>query len=189
MPTLVLIRHALRERHGQDDEYREKLLGLHRTGVLQAKALAEQLVKIGCIPGVYYTSCFAHARQTADLVRERLPNTAADVVELCSLTPHYQGPREWRNSERRWTGLEILKTVDKESDCIGRGMRQFDTVAMILHKPRIEQILAGLTLQDEARFRDLDYGSGVWAKGDSWDTLLQGGVTEYARLRVTLGLD
>jgi broad specificity phosphatase PhoE len=96
--TIVVIRHAERERREveSDDEFCEKNLQLSKSGVQQAKELGRRLATLGCNPAVYYTSCFAHARQTAAIVREVLENVSSDIVELCTLTPHYQGPREWR---------------------------------------------------------------------------------------------
>jgi broad specificity phosphatase PhoE len=181
---LIVIRHALRERLAQDfEEYCEKTLPLSEAGIHQAKELAGKLTTLGCNPAVYYTSCFVHARQTAAIIRGVLANASAEIVELCSLTPHYQGPREWRDSVRKWTGLEILKTVQMESECLRRGVRQFDTIAIILHKPRIEQLIAGITSEQEGRFRDLDYGSACLLQAPSFNALFQGRV-EHTSIRL-----
>src|SRR5437667_10548038 len=104
MVTLIVARHAVRERRERNlDEHGEKHLPLSDAGIQQARELGSLLAAGGWNPAAYYTSCFAHARQTAAIVRDVLGNCAAAILELCSLTPHYQGPREFRNAGRLWT--------------------------------------------------------------------------------------
>jgi len=53
---------------------------------------------------------------------------------------------------------------------------------MILHKPRVEQLLAGMTSKDDALFHDIEYASGRFLKAESFDDVLQGSVLECTEL-------
>ena len=181
--VIVVLRHASREQVPSElEEFDERSAPLSKSGIRQARKLGKQLRKWGIKPDVYYASCFTHATQTAKVLRTELASASARIIQLCSLTPHYQGPRAFRDTKRVWTGLDILISIDKESKCKGQDMRKKKTIAMILHKPRLEQLLAGMTSQDEGTFRDLDYASGVCLKAESFDSLLQGRVLESATL-------
>jgi phosphohistidine phosphatase SixA len=180
--VIIVLRHGLREKIGELDEYVENSLSLSRPGIGQVRQLGKHLKGKGINPEVYYTSCFSHARETADILRAELANASAKVIQICSLTPHYQGPREFRETKNVWTGLDILRSVDKESRARGQDIRELATVAMILHKPRVEQLLAGMTSKDDALFHDIEYASGRFLKAESFDDVLQGSVLECTEL-------
>lgn len=88
---IIVLRHATRVRDNSvSGEYLEKHLLLDTTGEREAKKLGTELARRGIQPTVFFTSCFAHAKQTGDILRDTLGgNPPAKVVELCTLTPHY----------------------------------------------------------------------------------------------------
>jgi hypothetical protein len=95
----------------------------------------------------------------------------AKIIELCTLTPHYQGPRGWRTN---WEGVRILEAIDQESRIKGNDLRDVDTVAFVMHQPRLQQLLATMTSQDQSRFRSLTYSEGIRIKANSFDEFFQG---------------
>jgi|GEM_PF-5851941 len=137
---IIVLRHAERERGDPTtEEFREKHLPLSSTGIKQAQELGGELVRRGLKLSACFTSCFLHAKQTGEILRDTASGgTSVRVVELCALTPHFQGPREWRAKGQQWTGIDILKTIDRECTLAGSALRQLDTVAFIMHKPRLE---------------------------------------------------
>jgi hypothetical protein len=107
-------------------------------------------------------------------------------VELCSLTPHFQGPREWLRSGRAWGGIDILVTIDREARLAGSDFRQLDTVALIMHKPRLEQLLSAMTSRDQSQFRAIEYAGGVYLTAATLDVLLQGNGQPEGNISVVL---
>jgi len=93
----VLFRHATRVRGDMaTDEYLELSQPLSAAGEEEARQQGEELLRRGLKPTATFTSRFAHARQTAELLCTTARLEAPTIIELCTLTPHYQGPREWR---------------------------------------------------------------------------------------------
>lgn len=173
MMKIIVLRHATRKRDSLDrDEYLEKLLPLDPTGREEARQLGEELARRGIKPEVYFTSCFVHAQQTAEILRDTVDRSAtAPIVELCTLTPHYQGPKEWRC---KWEGVHILKAIIREAELKVSNLRELEVVAFILHKPRLQQLLESMTSQDESRFDGIRYSEGVCLKAESLNGFLQG---------------
>jgi Histidine phosphatase superfamily (branch 1) len=171
---MVVVRHAARERQiGPADEYGEKKFPLTPAGEQQAHELGRQLLGRQIIPNLYLTSCFVHSRQTADILRSVItPDLSPDILELCTLTPHFQGPRDKRGE---WgTGIDILSAIQEESLATGNDLASVEVIAIVLHKPRLEQLLGGVMAQDQSRHRDLDYAEGVCVTATSLAALLQG---------------
>jgi hypothetical protein len=138
--------------------------------------LAGQVIR----PTVYFTSCFAHAKQTGEILRDTIDEILTDtigeipdaqVVELCTLTPHFQGPRGLRGN---WHGVHILKEIIREAELKVDNLRDLEFITLILHKPRVAQLLAAVTSQDISRFEHLAYLQGVCVNAVSLDALFQG---------------
>jgi hypothetical protein len=171
---VVMLRHATRKREqdAESDEYMEKNLPLDSVGEMEARARAVNLSTMGINPDVYFTSCFAHARQTGEILRDTINTRAsADVVELCTLTPHYQGPRKYRGN---WRGVHMLETIEQEARFRGKDLRKVYAPVFILHQPRLQQLLAIMTSQDESAFSSTKYSDGVCVRADSLDSLFRG---------------
>lgn len=170
---IILLRHATRKRGDrEEEEYLEKRFLLDSTGEEEARKQGQELARRGIKPAVYFTSCFAHAKQTGEILRDTVGGyPLAKVVELCTLTPHYQGPRKWQGN---WQGIQILEAIIRESELTGNDLRKLDAVAFILHQPRLTQLLASMTSQGESRFVDLGYSEGVCLNADLLDAFLQG---------------
>jgi len=170
---IIVLRHATRVRDNSvSGEYLEKHLPLDTSGEREAKKLGIELARRGIKPAVFFTSCFAHAKQTGDILRDTLGgNPPAMVVELCTLTPHYQGPREWRGEA--WQGVRIPKAIIREAELTVNDLRDLDVVAFILHQPRLKQLLASMTSREESEF-GFHYSEGVCLTADSLDAFLQG---------------
>lgn len=182
---IVLLRHGKRIKYDDDsmkDEYLEKCLLLDRSGEKDAARRGKELASRKIIPVAYFTSCFAHARQTGEILRDTIGgDPPAKVVDLCTLTPHFQGPRAWRG---RWQGTQILEAIIQESESTGNDLRELAVTTFILHQPRLQQLLASMTSQEELSFSDIGYSEGVCLKADSLDVFLKGGaVQEGTRLR------
>jgi phosphohistidine phosphatase SixA len=186
---IIVLRHAERERGDPaSEEFREKHFPLSAAGVKQAEALGGELTRRGFRPSAYFTSCFLHAKQTGQILRDTAKgDPSAGVIELCTLTPHFQGPREFRTKPQQWSGTEILRAVVRESKLAGYDLDQLDTVVLIMHKPRLERLLAGMTSRDQSQFRDIEYAGGVALKPSDLALLLQGAGEEDGRFSATLG--
>jgi phosphohistidine phosphatase SixA len=180
---IVALRHATRQRDSNPirDEYLEKELLLCPTGEEESKKRGLELDKRGIKPAVYFTSCFAHARQTGEILRDSVGKISpAKVVALCTLTPHFQGPRQWRGN---WQGIRILESVIEESELMVKEVGDLEAIAFVLHQPRLKQLLAVMTSQAESRFEDIGYSNGTVLTVDSLRALLQGkGIEDGARL-------
>ena len=119
-----------------------------------------------------FTSCFAHARQTGEILRDTVGGSPlAKVVALCTLTPHFQGRRQWRGN---WQGIHILESVIEESELMVKGVGDLEAIAFVLHRPRLQQLLAVMTPGTESRFEDIGYSKGVVLTVDSLGALLKG---------------
>jgi phosphohistidine phosphatase SixA len=173
---IIVLRHATRKRDDPvRDEYLEKHLPLDPIGEEETRQLGLELARRGIKPAIYFTSCFAHARQTAEILRDIVNGSStAKVVELCTLTPHYQGPRELRQKGEKWQGLQMLGDIIRESESMISDLRELEVLAFILHWPRLEQLLASMTSKDESCFYNVGYSEGICLKAESLDDLLQG---------------
>ena len=183
---MIVLRHGTRKR---DDDpavegYDEKNLPLDAGGRAATKQLAAGLVARGLRPAVYFTSCFAHGKETAEILREIMGgDPPARVVTLCALTPHYQGPKAWRCREE-WKGVRILETIGHEARATGNDLRALDVVAFVMHQPRLLQLLAGVTSESESRYVKIGYSEGVCVEAESFDAFLRGEGKEVS-LRLT----
>ena len=147
---ILILRHATRKRgNPSTDEYIEKSLPLDTAGEDQARRQGKELIRRGIKPAAYFTSCFAHAKQTGEILRDTVGgDPPAKVVELCALTPHYQGPRESRGtwqgigimqtiiraltSRGTWQGIHILQTIIRELELTGNDLNKLDVVVLSL---------------------------------------------------------
>jgi phosphohistidine phosphatase SixA len=170
---IILLRHATRAR---GDSLAEKRLPLTPVGEAESRARAEELLKRGLRPELYYTSCFAHARQTGEILRDAVGgDPPARLEELCTLTPHYQGPRP---QIEPWRSRQLLEAIAHEAAAIGAGLDQFDVVAFVLHRPRLQQLAASMASRDESRFDGLEYSEGVCLSAVSLQGFLDGRGTQ-----------
>ena len=169
---ILLFRHATRKRGDPgSDEYIEKRLPLDTAGEEQAKRQGDELIRRGIKPAAYFTSCFAHAKQTGEILCNMVGgDPPAKVVELCALTPHYQGPRESRGT---WQGISMLQTIIRELELTGNDLNKLDVVVFVMHQPRLQQLLASMTSQSESKFK-VDYSEGVFLRADSLDDFSKG---------------
>ena len=175
---IVMLRHGTRQREDDPDcdEHLEKLLPLSSQGQLEVRERALDLKGLEISPDVYLTSCFLHSRQTGEILRDTLSHASVDVVELCTLTPHYQGPR---GSRGNWRGVQMLEGITQESNFKRKNLRELDTVAFILHQPRLQQLLATMTSQGETQFSGIKYSEGFCIRAESIEAFLRGqGVVE-----------
>ena len=177
---IIVLRHGTRKRDHDPavEEYGEKDLPLDAGGQAATRRLAAQLAARGLRPTVYFTSCFAHSKETGEILRDAL-GPQAKIVALCALTPHYQGPREWRCREG-WKGVRILETISYEARATGNDLRALDVSAFVMHQPRLLQLLAGMTSESEPRFARIGYSEGVCVEAESFDAFLRGEGTEIS---------
>jgi phosphohistidine phosphatase SixA len=179
---IVMLRHATRDRHNDPDydEYLERTFPLNGSGKSEARKTAQQLLKIGISPTVYLTSCFEHARQTGEILRDTIELApSAEIVELVTLTPYFQGPRKLRGNGR---GSDMLVSIAQESRAIGKDLRRFNTIAFILHQPRLQQLIQVMTSQSEHQFYDIRYSEGIYLRSVSFEALFIGQGKIEARL-------
>jgi phosphohistidine phosphatase SixA len=181
--TIVLVRHGarLRESDPERDEFREIGQPLNSQGELESQCLATRL------GGKYHfsillTSPFAHSRQTASILKAGGNTSAPPVLELFSLSPHYPGPRHYREWPRVWTGLSILETIGKEARYAGHELAGLDTVTLVLHQPRLQQLAAGITSRQETEFSNIGFSEAVCLRGDSFTAFLEGQGEEIERI-------
>ena len=151
--TIALIRHAARERYA--DNVTEEDLPLTDEGRTQASALDAKMVARGIRPELYLTSQYLHAQQTGDILRDLIDHAAA-LIQLRTSTSHeeydFQGiPTEARESGHDVSGLS--------------------TIALVLHHPRVNQLLEKLTSQPSLRSHSIQKSS-AWPLY-RWRTLLK----------------
>jgi len=174
--TLIMLRHATREPCTDPDAnkyYLDRNLPLNAAGEAEAKLRALDMVQQGIKPAVYLTSCFVHARQTGEIMRDTIDlDPPASVVELLTLTPYFQGPRRSRGN---WQGSHMLESISEESRLTGNDLRRLNTVAFILHQPRLDQLLEAMNLHSQLPSNNIiDYSEGIICRADSLDGLLRG---------------
>lgn len=63
---------------------------------------------------------------------------------LCALTPQFPGSVSWAKTEK-WAGVAILEWLISESEKTGYNLSETDTAVFVMHKPRMRQLLAGMT--------------------------------------------
>jgi len=172
--TIIMLRHATRERHSDEvsDEYLELNLPLNAIGKSETRARASQLIEQGIKPNAYFTSYFTHARQTGEILRDIIGSPqSATISDLLTLTPHFQGLRRSRGN---WHGSAILESLLQETRVVGCDLSTFETVVFILHQPRLMQLLQVMTSQNQSQFSAIGYSEGVHLCCDSIDALSQG---------------
>jgi phosphohistidine phosphatase SixA len=161
---LLIFRHAKRV-PGEPSDH----LPLDPVGEQQAEKLGRELAKRGIKPDAYFTSSFVHAKQTAEILRNTIDNDRrTEVVELQSLTPTYQGPPQSRGED--WTGVLIPKEIMRELALKGKSLK--DITVFVLHRPRVEQLCAGMTSRDKSEFILKNYSEGICLSADSLDDFL-----------------
>ncbi|MBV8417264.1 MAG: histidine phosphatase family protein [Verrucomicrobia bacterium] len=187
MKNIILLRHADRIRKA-NEEFIEKLLPLNPDGRKESENRGTDLNNLGIKPTVYFTSCFVHAKQTGEILRDTMGGSPpAEVVELLTLAPRYQGPRAWldrpekERTEAAWLPV-ILEAIDHESQLKGYNLRNLNVVTFVLHVPRLQQLIRGMTAQTaRPPFFDLEsfdnfFGcsEGIHLTAASFDDLLRG---------------
>jgi hypothetical protein len=187
MKNIILLRHADRIRKA-NEEFIEKLLPLNPDGRKESENRGTELNKLGIKPTAYFTSCFVHAKQTGEILRDTMGGRSpAEVVELLTLAPHYKGPRAWQDrrekerTEAAWLPV-ILEAIDLESQLKGYNLRNLNVVAFVLHVPRLQQLIKGMTAQtarppffDNKSFEKFfEYSEGIHLTAASFDDLLRG---------------
>jgi len=161
---IILIRHASRVQKpelGQDKD-----LPLTSGGRKEALNLAEQLATHGLKPAVYLTSRYAHAVETADLLRDQVSGTPPRVVPLAMLTPHEE---------------YTLEGIIREAQQHGCDLDKIDQIGIVLHHPRLNQLLAKLTPRPESP-KAPDFAEAVCLSADSLQDFIRAKGKEVRRL-------
>jgi phosphohistidine phosphatase SixA len=162
----VLLRHATRVHHPDrdTDDIIDMYMSLDGKGFGESLRLGNRLLAEQIQPRIYLTSWWLHARQTAEQLRDKLGgNSVAPVVELCILTPYCE--------------LEInLERVINESAKRHRELSNMEVMAIVTHKPRLEQLLAQITHEkSKSFFAALECGQGACLEAASLDDFSKGG--------------
>ncbi len=151
---IILIRHAERERAA--DSALDPQMPLTPEGRNQAAALADRCARLGFRPSVYLASRYAHAVETAEIMRNRLGGR--EVTAIGALTPHQP---------------YTLAMVFREAEQHGHNLSELETVAWVLQHPRVYQLLGMLTSQAIDR-EQLGPAGMVIVTADSLGDLLAG---------------
>ena len=174
---IILLRHATRIGTDGADKY----LGLDAKGEAEAVERGRELFKREIKPGAYFTSWFAHAKQTADLLRNTLnalqgagsdSSRNAKIVELCTLTPQFPGSASWAGPQK-WAGIEILEWIRSEAEQTGNDLRKLEVAVFVMHEPRLRQLLAGMTSEGESGL-SFGFSEGVCLIAESLNGFLAG---------------
>jgi len=186
---IILLRHAIRRRQGGEDRY----LALDSQGESDAVKQGRELFNRKIIPEVYFTSWFAHAKQTADILQKTVSdlheaggdfNLNPKVVELCTLTPQFPGRAVWAGPQN-WAGINILEWIRSEAEYTGNDLRKLGVAVFVLHDPRIRQLLEGMTSGKYSQLM-FKYSEGICLSADSLDAFLEGkGEQDGSPLRQT----
>jgi phosphohistidine phosphatase SixA len=150
--TVILIRHAPR-----DKEIDDATSPLSSDGVLQAKRLGAALSERGLIPTVFLSSAWAHAIQTATIIREVISAPQAVVVPVDPLTPHTA-------TEARLPYLELAASTSVDLSTLA-------CFACVGHEPRVGQLAEDLTGEKLTR---LEYAEAWSIQAPLYDDLRQG---------------
>jgi len=160
--TIALIRHAARERYA--DNIAEEHLPLTDEGRTQASALAAKMAARGIRPEIYLTSRYVHAQQTGGILRDLIASAAA-LVQLRTLTPH---------EEYDFQGI-LTEAHDSGHDVGG-----LSTIALVLHHPRVNQLLEKLTSRTIST--KPQYSEAVCVAAPSLADFVEGRAQEQCRL-------
>jgi hypothetical protein len=76
----------------------------------------------------------------------------------------------------------MLEAITQESNFKRKDLRELDTVAFILHQPRLQQLLATMTSQGESHFGGIKYSEGFCIRAGSIEGFLGGQGVVEARL-------
>jgi phosphohistidine phosphatase SixA len=159
---ILLINHATRRRHPNPDIDRQidPDQPLLLEGEEEACQLADRLRGLPVVPTLYLTSRNLHARQTAEILCQRLggdPRT--QVVQIGALTPGH--------------ATEHFEQIIEQAEWLGQDLRQHDQVAVVGHYPRLNQLFARLTGQPEPP-APLDRGQEVCLTANCLEGFLAG---------------
>jgi len=162
---IILIRHAERERDPSLGD--DKDLPLTADGKKQTKALALRLQRAGCQPALYLVSRYAHAVETGRRLRGHLSaSPPAPVIALSTLTPHEGYTVEGIIEETRENGHDLWN---------------LNQVVIVLHHPRLNQLLAKFTGQAESP-QAPEFAQAVRVVGRSLKDFVNGKASEISRL-------
>jgi phosphohistidine phosphatase SixA len=143
----ILIRHGERVHDGGEDDSTR----LTEQGRMEIGELRDKLAFYGFEPAVYFTSTYAHAIESGQLLAERSDEEkAAPVIELNSLKPG--GQMDKLN--------EILMEASNRID----DLESCKVMAFIGHEPSMSQLLTRLTSK---RFRNLNRAEAVCVEAES----------------------
>lgn len=148
---IILIRHGERE-HSRPKE-QEFLEGLTDRGKTETIELKDKLAFCGLHPEVFFTSTYAHARESGAL----LADGGAPVIQLGCLSPG--GP------------MDKLKQIVTEARGRGPRLEAYRVIAFVGHEPSLSQLLTRLTSK---RFGPLNRAEAVCVEAESWDDFLRG---------------
>jgi phosphohistidine phosphatase SixA len=157
MMKIILIRHASRVRESSSDKDEE--LPLSPDGEKEARELGDKMASLGLRPTLYLTSRYAHAKQTAEFLRDQVTgDPPASVVAISTLTPHE--PYDFEG-------------IIRESEQTGHDLSRLELVAFVLHHPRLNQLLGRLTSQPVSPGAP-KYSEAVCLTADSLGDFLEG---------------
>jgi phosphohistidine phosphatase SixA len=172
MISLIALRHAQRVRPPATDAA-DAELPLDATGVQQVDRLVADFGKKGIRPGTCFTSGNEHAYETAERLLKGLSiPPEGNIHRLEALTPSYQGPASMKPVE--WIGADILRSVIQELTVRGAALDAGQPAVLILHQPRLRQMLTGLIREPKKENLEFGYSEGVMLEAPSLQDFLSG---------------
>jgi phosphohistidine phosphatase SixA len=179
---IALIRHATREQNGNAD----KTLGLTSCGIAEAEDCGGALFERGFCPTVCFTSWYAHARQTAEIISSTIaqleanrctPKVAPSIVELCTLTPQFPGSASWLEAswreKEKWDNHTILDWIVSETKKTGYDLSETDAAVFVMHQPRMQQLLAEMTGKT-IKISNTGFSEGICLQAPSLHEFVEG---------------
>lgn len=114
-------------------------------------------------------------------MRDVAGDASIQVAELCTLTPHFQGPQHWRGEN--WKGVRLFAEIVRETQAVRKDFGKLSVVAFIMHQPRMREILGSMTGRNETEF-EFKYSEGICLRADSLGAFLIGKSTEECSFRI-----
>jgi phosphohistidine phosphatase SixA len=164
---IVLVRHG---RKAKDRPLPDQDLPLSNEGANEVRELGVELIRMGARPGVYLSSAFAHAIETAQVLAKAIAGDPKPrVIPLSALTPG---------------NAYTFGLIVREARAAGISLEEHGSVAIVLHYPRIHQLTAALTSAPLVQ-EDPGYAIASVVEGDSVAALATGGGATRAVWRRT----
>lgn len=76
----------------------------------------------------------------------------------------------------------ILETIGKEAQYAGHDLAALDTATLLLHRPRLQRLAAGVTSREETEFSNIGFSETVCLRADSFAAFLEGRGEEIERI-------